>query len=127
MNVMAARAEMPACDLATASGTGSTGSTTSTAPEAAEVCGPSTNEQLKSTLELAADTVHEVGFSKSEGDCLTNVKLYGVWAAATWPASQPTAIVFRMTEGRWRAVSGGTAIDQGGKEPVPRAVLEGQP
>jgi hypothetical protein len=96
-------------------------------PQSAESCGASSNEALKSSLEVTADQAHLVGFSKSEGDCLTKIKVEGEWAAATWPAAQPQAMVFRLSGGHWQAVTGGTAIDEGGQEPVPKAVLQGEP
>jgi len=78
-------------------------------------------------LEKAANEAHEVGFSSAEGDCLTNIKVIGEWASATWPAAQPQALVFRHVDGAWRAVMGGTAIQPRGTEGIPRAILEGQP
>ncbi|MGH2853405.1 MAG: hypothetical protein ACRDLF_04340 [Solirubrobacteraceae bacterium] len=107
--------------------TGETPAAPAAGPQNAESCGRFSNEALKSTLEAAANQAHLVGFSKSEGDCLTNIKVHGEWAAATWPAAQPQAMVFRQVGGRWQAITGGTAIDEGGREPVPKAVLKGEP
>jgi hypothetical protein len=109
------------------SSAGETPTAPAAGPQNAESCGRSPNEALKSSLEAAANQAHLVGFSKSEGDCLTSIKVQGEWAAATWPATQPQAMVFRQSGGRWQAVTGGTAIDEGGREPVPKAVLEGEP
>jgi hypothetical protein len=142
VSAYAAEAEMPDCELTVAAAvTSAPGNTTTTvtsptsarpvaptvAPPSAESCGASSNEALKSSLEVAADEAHLAGFSKSEGDCLTNIKVDGEWAAAKWPATQPAAMVFRLSGGRWQAVTGGTAIDEGGQEPVPKAVLQGEP
>ena len=104
--------ETPTAPAASSSGTGSCGKT---------------RDSLKANLEVAANQAHLVGFSKGEGDCLTNIKVEGEWAAATWPAVQPQAMVFRLSDSHWRAVTGGTAIDGGGREPVPKAVLAGEP
>lgn len=109
------------------SSTGESPTAPTAGPQNAESCGRPPNEALKSTLEAAANQAHLIGFSRSEGDCLTNVKVQGEWAAATWPAAQPQAMVFRQSGDHWQAVTGGTAIDEGGREPVPKAVLEGEP
>lgn len=58
---------------------------------------------------------------------LTNVKVCGEWAGATWPAAQPQAVVFRKAAGHWQAVTYGTALDTPGREEYPRAVIEGEP
>jgi hypothetical protein len=41
--------------------------------------------------------------------------------------SATSGYVFRLLDGHWQVVTGGTAIDEGGQEPVPKAVLEGEP
>lgn len=142
VSAYAAEAEMPDCELTVAASvTSAPGNTVTTttlptsatpvapavAPQSKESCGTSSNEALKANLEVAANQAHLVGFSKSEGDCLTTIKVEGEWAAATWPAAQPQAMVFRLSDGHWQAVTGGTAIDEGGQEPVPKAVLRGEP
>jgi hypothetical protein len=131
LGAWALRAELPDCAVSRPQQPATTQTSTATASAAAsqgaESCGTSSNETLKSTLETVADQAHLVGFSKSEGDCFTNIKVEGEWAAATWPATQPQAMVFRRSSGHWQAVTGGTAIDEDGREPVPKAVLEGEP
>jgi hypothetical protein len=93
--------------------------TTSTAPAAA----PCQVASAAVTAEI--ETAAKNRWKEVSG--LTNVKVCGEWASATWPAAQPQAVVFRRIAGRWQAVTYGTALDTPGHEEYPRTVIEGQP
>jgi len=99
-----------------------------TAAPAQQSCAAPSGGSLKSLLEAAANESHTIGYSTSKGACLTNIKVAGEWAAAEWPGTQPAAIVFRQINGRWHAVTGGSAVTAGPHgEPIPKGLLEGEP